>query len=285
MMKLMKKMKVEYAYTSHIGRVRDNNEDNFWCCGKSLPTENQGTEGIHAGCMSQEELPLLAVFDGMGGESCGEEAAGLASAICGSFYQENKSTLKSDPEKYLQECCRAMNHEVCRYSQENKIQSMGSTAAILTVVPWGIWHCNLGDSRIYRMHEGELTRLSQEHVLGGGLFGKAPLMQYLGLPEEEMLLEPAIGTVDEIAGDRFLLCTDGVTDMLTDREISEILSGNTSVEDTAAQLLNLALEKGGRDNTTLVVCGIKEDEPEHPAGILKHLIALLFTKKNRGDQA
>ena len=53
---------IEYAYTCHIGKVRNNNEDNFWCCGKSLEAQNQGMDHIQTGCARQSELPLLAVW-------------------------------------------------------------------------------------------------------------------------------------------------------------------------------------------------------------------------------
>ena len=61
---------IDYAYTCHTGKVRANNEDNFWCCGVRLPVHNQGVDGILAGHTQHWQLPVLAVFDGMGGESC-----------------------------------------------------------------------------------------------------------------------------------------------------------------------------------------------------------------------
>ena len=69
---------IDYAYTCHTGKVRTNNEDNFWCCGVRLPVHNQGVDGILAGHTLHWQLPVLAVFDGMGGESCGEMAASAA---------------------------------------------------------------------------------------------------------------------------------------------------------------------------------------------------------------
>ena len=66
---------IKYAYTCHIGKIRNNNEDNFWCCGEFLNAQNQGMSHIQSGCRKQSELPVMAVFDGMGGESCGEMAA------------------------------------------------------------------------------------------------------------------------------------------------------------------------------------------------------------------
>ena len=62
---------IRYAYTSHMGKIRGNNEDNFWCWRDQLPSENTGTEGILTGSVISDDFPALAVFDGMGGESCG----------------------------------------------------------------------------------------------------------------------------------------------------------------------------------------------------------------------
>ena len=89
---------IEYAYTCHIGKVRNNNEDNFWCCGESLDSENKGMSHVCSGHIKQADLPLLAVFDGMGGESCGEMAAFLAAESCGQYYKEKKKEFSEDPE-------------------------------------------------------------------------------------------------------------------------------------------------------------------------------------------
>mgnify|MGYP000190576382 FL=1 len=86
---------IDYAYTCHTGKVRTNNEDNFWCCGVRLPVHNQGVDGILAGHTQHWQLPMLAVFDGMGGESCGEMAASVAVEALGGFYEKQKTLKKS----------------------------------------------------------------------------------------------------------------------------------------------------------------------------------------------
>ena len=123
---------IDYAYTCHTGKVRTNNEDNFWCCGVRLPVHNQGVDGILAGHTQHWQLPMLAVFDGMGGENCGEMAASAAVEALGGFYEENKKTLKKEPVVFLTGACENMNEAVCRYSNENRIRSMGTTMALLS---------------------------------------------------------------------------------------------------------------------------------------------------------
>lgn len=262
---------IEYAYACHMGRVRNNNEDNFWCCGETLAAENQGIDHIRTGCVMQSELPLLAVFDGMGGESCGEIASYLAAQSCGEFYQKNKRKLRENPQQFLEEVCIEMNRSVCGYSKENKIQSMGTTAALLAFGKDGVYGCNLGDSRIYQSRHGQFRQISRDHVLGGLLFRKAPLIQFVGIPEDSMKLEPSIVQEENAAGIRYLICSDGITDMLTDGEIADILTREISVEETVEILLDRALKKGGRDNATIILCEIKEKEKKNFRWIFERL--------------
>lgn len=252
--------RIEYAYVCHIGKVRNNNEDNFWCCGESLPAQNQGMDHIRSGSISQSELPLLAVFDGMGGESCGEMASFLAAKACGDFYIQNKKEIFDQPETFLEDACKAMNRAVCSYSEENKIRSMGTTAAMLVFTGDGAYGCNLGDSRIYETGSGQFCKVSKDHVLGGSLFGKSPLLQYVGIPESSMALEPSMAKLSPEPGKRYLLCSDGLTDMLSDGEIADILTREITVQETVEVLLERTLKKGGRDNATIILCEVREKE-------------------------
>ena len=96
---------IECAYTCHTGNIRANNEDNFWCFGESLPVNNEGTKGICSKIISGNRAPAMAVFDGMGGESCGEIAAFLASEEFGKFYNANKRMLRDMPEDFIDDVC------------------------------------------------------------------------------------------------------------------------------------------------------------------------------------
>ena len=263
---------IEYAYSCHVGKVRNNNEDNFWCCGEMLAAENQGIDHIRTGCVHQSEFPLLAVFDGMGGESCGEMASYLAARSCGEFYWKNKRRLREAPEAFLEDMCLQMNRAVCGYSSENKIQSMGTTAALIVFGKDAVYGCNLGDSRIYQSRDGQFRQISIDHVLGGGLFRKSPLTQFVGIPEEHMTLEPSIVREASEEGIRYLICSDGVTDMLTDGEIADILTREIPVEETVEILLDRALKKGGRDNATIVLCEVKKKKRYSLKGLLDRIM-------------
>lgn len=269
---------IEYAYTCHIGKIRNNNEDNFWCCGDSLEAQNQGMSHIRSGYMKQSEYPLLAVFDGMGGESCGEMAAFLAAEACGEHFKTAKDGIRNDPEEFLNEICESMNQAICDYGRTNKINSMGTTAALLAFAEDAVYSCNLGDSRIYKSDREKFYQISQDHVLGRSLFGKAPLTQYLGMEEENLQLEPSISRQEIKIGDRFLLCSDGITDMLSDGEIADILSRDISVAKTVEILVDRALKKGGRDNITVVLCEIMEQ----PRNMFRRVLNW-FHRQNEGD--
>lgn len=261
---------IEYAYTSHVGKIRANNEDNFWCCGESLPAQNFGTSGIFAGNASQKTLPVLAVFDGMGGESCGEVAAETAVREFGRFYGENREKLKKFPEEFLEEICDSMNRQVVRYGEENRIGSMGTTTAFAAFSRDGIYVGNLGDSRVYCSEKDRFQQISVDHVIGRSFLGKPPLTQYLGIMEEGLVLEPCITKHPYVAGNRYLLCSDGMTDMLSDGEIADILTREIPLEETVSILLERVLEKGGRDNVTIILCEIKETEKRFWSRWKKH---------------
>lgn len=269
---------IEYAYTCHIGKIRNNNEDNFWCCGDSLEAQNQGMSHIRSGYMKQSEYPLLAVFDGMGGESCGEMAAFLAAEACGEHFKTAKDGIRNDPEEFLNEICESMNQAICDYGRTNKINSMGTTAALLAFAEDAVYSCNLGDSRIYKSDREKFYQISQDHVLGRSLFGKAPLTQYLGMEEENLQLEPSISRQEIKIGDRFLLCSDGITDMLSDGEIADILSRDIPVAKTVEILVDRALKKGGRDNITVALCEIMEQ----PRNMFRRVLNW-FHRQNEGD--
>ena len=101
---------IECAYTCHMGNIRANNEDNFWCFGESLPMDNEGTKGVCSKIISENKVPAMAVFDGMGGESCGEVAAFLASEEFGKFYNTNKRMLRDMPEEFIDGVCLSLIH-------------------------------------------------------------------------------------------------------------------------------------------------------------------------------
>ena len=218
-----------------------------------MPQVNNGTSGVYSGTMNAEDIPAFAVFDGMGGESLGEAASHLAAEGFDEYYKENKGKFRQDPGNYIEEVSRYMNRKVCAFAEENHIRSMGSTAVMILFGEDWYAVSNLGDSRLYTLKEGKLLQVSTDHVYRGGGYRKPPLVRYLGLEESEGDLEPSFVREDISPGMRFLLCSDGVTDMIEEEELEKLMSSDESVEQIAERILNTAMEHGGRDNTTLIL--------------------------------
>ncbi|HAG69002.1 MAG: protein phosphatase 2C domain-containing protein [Lachnospiraceae bacterium] len=247
----MAKFNVEYYCVSNIGKIRKINQDNFIAGGVYLRNhEASMPESLHGGYKGGEPL-LVGVFDGMGGEECGETASLLASETAAEV------TDWRDPIESLLSLCEKANEKICRFARENSIESMGTTGAMLVFDDTGITLCNIGDSRIFRFASGELVQISVDHTAPYNFGGKPPLSQNLGIPPEEMRIEPYVAKGNYQDGDIYLISSDGLTDMVTESGIARILSENdlAGAED---KLLQTALENGGRDNVTIILCEVKK---------------------------
>jgi protein phosphatase len=246
--------RILYACISHPGKVRQINQDNFICNGQYMPIENgEITLPLHGSCISTDN-PVFGIFDGMGGEQCGEVAAHIAAQYASTL------AVGRDGIDALDTFCRNANQAICEFSAENGVSSTGTTAAMLLFTKKKICLCNIGDSKVFRFRDGELTQLSTDHLCLAPFGVKPPLSQNLGISPEEMRIDPYFLKIGYTIADTYLICSDGLTDMVTNEEIKEILSSapiNTAIE----QLLNRALEKGGKDNTTIILCRI-EKEPQ-----------------------
>ncbi len=250
------KFMIEAACACSTGKVRKNNEDNFFFDGRCLEEENSGLK--HPVYMEQiiRHGSCFAVFDGMGGENFGE----LASYTAAREMQSCERVLSDFfiPERrYLIRMTEQLNRSVLEAAREKCTDRMGTTMAALYFNPRYVYSCNLGDSRAYRLRDGEFMQLSRDHadsMYNGGR--KAPLTQFLGMDSEERLIEPYIAKGELARGDMYLLCSDGLSDMVTNFEISDIMIKSDDVESCAAQLVEAALERGGIDNTTVIVCRI-----------------------------
>lgn len=240
--------RVRYSVGSHVGLRRSINQDNYSVNGRIKHGEQHSSF-----CGVIEGFPaLLAVFDGMGGEERGEEASLIAAKTAA------EHRLAGDPEECLEALCFEANRRICRFADENGVFSMGTTAAMLGFDKDCVTVCNIGDSRIYRMIRGRLIQISEDHVSASFGGRKPPLSQNLGIPEEELEIEPYTALLEVSPGDEFLICSDGLTDMVGEEQIAETLLFEKT-EDAADKLITAALENGGRDNVTVIVCRAESD--------------------------
>lgn len=246
------------ACMCHTGSVRKNNEDNFFFDGRCLEEVNNGlTHPVSLSKTLRREL-CMAVFDGMGGEQYGEKAS-FAAACCMQSMTRRFSDFFIPERVFLNRMCGKLNGAVLASQKKLDTERMGTTVAALYFSGSYVYVCNLGDSRAYRLRDGEFLQISKDHIEKRESVSrrKAPLTQYLGIDPEEMLLEPHIAKGKIKHGDRYLLCSDGLSDMLTNIEIDEIMLHAATAEECAQALVASALEHGGRDNVTVIVSFIE----------------------------
>ena len=244
---------LDYFYTSHIGNIRSSNQDNFFCIGEYMDCINKGTDNIISGTISPASKPLFAVFDGMGGEEQGEMAAYIAAE------QMSKFKCQKDLHKSLLDYCMVANSEICNFAQGNNIHSMGTTAAMLLFNEKKVYMCNIGDSKVFLLSKSVLKQISVDHVSVSVFGKKPPLSQNLGIPENELIISPYINAMRYQANDIFLICSDGLTDMVSVGEIKSILL-ETDKNCAAEKLLQTALKNGGKDNITLILLYVEKQK-------------------------
>lgn len=242
---------------SHIGRVRGNNEDNLNQNGW-VPSDHDLEEGFVRTVKTKDAFSAC-VCDGMGGESYGERASRLAAETFSSF-------LKIDSEEKLREFTDKSNRGVCKMMVEQNAR-IGTTFAGVYLSGSCAYISNVGDSKIFRIADGRIEQLSVDHTelqvmienkvitteqAESGRFRNC-LTQNLGIFEDEMILEPSFSCCAENVGDRFLICSDGLTDMLKKDEILSVVLKNSDLERAVVELVKAALSRGGKDNITVVL--------------------------------
>ncbi|MGI6679425.1 MAG: Stp1/IreP family PP2C-type Ser/Thr phosphatase [Dehalobacterium sp.] len=226
---------------SDVGLVRKNNEDSLWC-----DLDNQ----------------LFIVADGMGGSAAGEVASKMAiNTVVHSISQSTNDT----PSEILRQSFYQANNSIFQEARQHEEYSgMGTTLSALWIVDEKAYLCHVGDSRIYLVREGEIRLLTRDHSLVG------ELMREGGITEEQAMTHPqkniltrALGCnahvevdimeLDTLAGDYFILCTDGLSNLIRSEEMVALLDQGKGLKAAADELLKLALARGGSDNITAIL--------------------------------
>lgn len=236
------------------GNKRQNNEDNYIFNGQMLSIDNDGmTSPIRMITRLDKDI-FVAVFDGMGGENFGEVAAFSAAESLKNQLQ--RPFPRFFRRRYLVDLCLKMNEAVLNKAEELLTERMGSTVVLLIFTKRMVYGCNLGDSRSYRLQKNAIVQLSVDHTEKIPGKEKTPLLQHLGIDTAICMIEPHIVRCRLHKNDRFLLCSDGLTDMLTESEIESILKNERTAEKCVSNMLAAALSAGGKDNITVIVCDI-----------------------------
>ncbi len=262
------------AWSGHtdIGRVRKNNEDAF------LGLAIDGHEARYLGKIGEWESEdadfVFAVSDGMGGAMAGEFASRIAvekiTRLLPPLFKQNASGFSVGFADVLGELVTEI-HKALLYlgACYEECHGMGATLSLCWFRPGWMYFAHIGDSRIYFLPSGGgIKQLSQDDTYVGWLFRTGQLNEreakthprrnvlQKALGAGHQFIDPQLGAVGCEPGDRFLLCTDGVTDAVFDAQLAELLEGPDS---PAQNLVREAVARSGRDNTTALLVEIRAE--------------------------
>lgn len=246
-------MKLNISAASYVGSVRHNNEDMVLVGSRFIRNDQYWTMAD----TTDSDRYLVALADGMGGHSSGEVASSDTLHNLQFYYGDLPSNLSvEDFNEAIFEWLESMNHIIdSKGRSDARFEGMGTTLVALGYYNNNFYWMNCGDSRLYRMHGQSLKQISTDHSLSN----------LVGSGEHSNIITNCIGggckmsyidlvqfTPEVVSGDVLLLCSDGLTDMLTDMEILTLLESGAD----AAKLCKAAEQAGGYDNVSAAVIKI-----------------------------
>ncbi|HIJ88244.1 MAG TPA: Stp1/IreP family PP2C-type Ser/Thr phosphatase [Desulfuromonadales bacterium] len=240
---------IETAGATDVGLRRSNNEDAF---------------------VIMADKRVVSVADGMGGAAAGEVASNIFVTAVQDFFGAACLATEDAVYQLVKQTFNAANNRIIEHVIQNPDNAgMGCTGELLAFVDGRYIIGHVGDSRIYLFRNGELRQLTKDHSLvqmqldGGAITAEEARVH----PKRNIVLR-VVGmeldfSLDILRGntfvhDLFLLCSDGLTDMIEDTIISAILLSSLSLDHKAEQLIEAAKKAGGKDNITVVLCKINE---------------------------
>ena len=261
--------------TTHPGKVRTANEDQFFVASlhKSMQVRQSSLDDLHAFTrLRGSSAHLLVVADGVGSGGGGELASGTAVETLAEHIGETIGCYYNfdvDREhEFLSQLQDAVqrSHQQVRARHASEGRSPATTLTMVALLWPRAYVVHVGDSRAYYLRDGRLLQLTRdqtayEELVDQGVIkddvkpgGKSPhMLQNMLVSAIGDQVEPSIGLVDLQAGDVLLLCTDGLTRHVPDADIAGVLASGGNAEASCRRLIDLALERGGRDNVTVVV--------------------------------
>ena len=235
-------------YITDAGRVRSHNEDSVTI------VKNQASEH------------LMIVADGMGGHRAGEVASSMVVTQIGSRFQKLSSIgSKQDAVNWLRENVREINSEIIKYSQENpEASGLGTTCVMALLTKEFLMFVNIGDSSGFVIKNGKLKKVTKDHTLVNFLVETGDLSpeQAKNHPKKNVLMR-ALGASDKCELDIFdvetdvdgvLLCSDGLTNMLTVEQVEKVLNEeDIEVDEKLIKLIKKCNVRGGLDNISIAL--------------------------------
>ena len=205
---------------------------------------------------------LFVVADGMGGHNAGDFASRYGVSVLVESVRRDKNF---NPVKVMRNAIEAANREVFSQSRNDpSMAGMGTTMVVCTVVGGYAYIANVGDSRLYLAGSESMTQITQDHSLIAEMVRLGELTPEEGRNHpDKNILTRAVGTNEEVkidffdvkleTGDQILMCSDGLSNMVEDQRIFEILKGEDTKADKAQVLVDEANANGGRDNIAVIV--------------------------------
>ena len=240
---------VDQAGRTDVGRQRSANEDSLFV-----------------------DPPLFAVADGMGGAKAGEVASAVAVEAVEAAEESNEPV-----EAQLAGIVRRANRRIYELAAADESRrGMGTTLTLAKVHGDEVSLAHVGDSRAYRMRDGELEQLTRDHSLVAELERSGQITAEAAEHHpQRSIITRALGPEPDVQvdtytmagrdGDLFLICSDGLTSMISDDEVASILRSAPSLEDAADALVRAANQSGGKDNITVILFRLDDGDGE-PAG-------------------
>lgn len=279
--------RIEATGMTHVGRIRDDNQDHFLIArlGRSLHTLSTSLPSGEVPRRFDETGTVMMVADGMGGAVGGEIASRTAIQTLVNILLDVPDWIlrgdDSSAERLVRRAVRfyrALNAEISERARvEPDLSGMGTTMTVAYAIGQALFIAHVGDSRAYLLRDGELRQLTRDHTHVQRMVDDGTIA-----PEEAAthrlrhVLTNVIGGGSEGAGveihraelhdgDRLLVCSDGLTEVVRDEEIAEVLRRTDAPEFVCRTLVDLALERGGPDNVTVIAarCTLGEAEPKN----------------------
>jgi protein phosphatase len=260
---------------SHIGKVRQENQDQFFVASMHKNMRIWGTSVAEHRFKHVDEpvMAVLMVADGVGGVAGGRRASETAVEavwsyiagavdVCWTLGLGMEDMVLKRLEQAVEQCHLAVRSEAER---DQSLRGMATTLTLATVVWPRLYIVQVGDSRCYRLRGGQLQLLTTDQTVAQSLRAQGVPLEQLGGQRLHHILTSAIGselapvttTFDLEWDDVLLLCTDGLTKHLTDDDIRQVLATSSSAEGICRKLAGHAVKRGGSDNVTVVVGRLK----------------------------
>ncbi|HCW53206.1 MAG TPA: Stp1/IreP family PP2C-type Ser/Thr phosphatase [Clostridium sp.] len=219
----------------------------------------------YAAYYEDADFKIYVVADGMGGHNAGEVASKMAAERIVDYVKDNFS--KVNEKKLIEIAIEEANREIFNFSMtSDKLNGMGTTVTACLITRRNIYVANVGDSSCVGIKEGMIKKITKDHSLVQELIDSGTIseMEAVNHPKKNIITR-ALGTSLNVCVDVFdvmngeyevlLLCSDGLTNELTKEEILEIVMSEENYDDIANELVDMAKEKGGRDNITVLLFG------------------------------